>query len=400
MKNYIIFFLIICNWIQSSAQIVINTANNYTYTEDFNNLSSSGPSSTVPTGWAFSESGTGANSLYSTSTGTSTTGDTYSYGALNASDRAFGGLQSGSLIPTIGAQFQNNTGVTITTLPISYTGEQWRLGATGRVDRMDFQYSTNATSLTTGTWTDVNSLDFTAPITSGTVGALDGNNPTNQTAVSFTITGLSIANGTTFWIRWTDFNATGSDDGLGIDNFSIQGNLPILLTYFEISNIQNKINIHWTTTSEYNNALFDIEHSMDGKNFEKIASILSAGNSNEEIRYAFIDEHPIQGINYYRLKQVDFNGQFTYSPIRSIRWNKNNPLSIHYNASQLSLKIEESFSGELHMFDTYGRMILNQNIDCTGNCSIPIPESLNSGMYLVQLKQSNESIILKKLWVH
>lgn len=134
-----------------------------------------------------------------------------------------GGLQSGSLIPTLGASFVNNTGAVLTALTISYTGEQWRLGATPRAqaDRLDFQYSLSASSLATGTWTDVDELDFTAPILSGTVGALNGNAPANKIAVSFTVTGLSIPAGATFWLRWNDFNVASSDDALGIDDFEL-----------------------------------------------------------------------------------------------------------------------------------------------------------------------------------
>ena len=140
-------------------------------TENFNTLSSSAASSTTPQGWGFAESGTNANTTYSVGTGSSTTGDTYSFGATGNTERAFGGLQSGTLVPLIGATFTNNTGGTITSLAISYTGEQWRLGATGRTDRLDFQISTNATSLTTGTYTDVDSLDFNGPISTGATGA-------------------------------------------------------------------------------------------------------------------------------------------------------------------------------------------------------------------------------------
>jgi predicted extracellular nuclease len=191
------------------------------YTQDFNTLASSGTSSTLPTGWAFSESGTNANTTYTAGTGSGNTGDTYSFGATGNTERALGGLQSGSLIPTVGACFTNNTGGPITSLVISYTGEQWRLGATGRADRIDFQYSTNATSLTTGTWTDVDALDFSSPITTGTVGALDGNTAANRTGISFTISSLNIANGVTFFVRWNDFNASGADDGLAVDDFSL-----------------------------------------------------------------------------------------------------------------------------------------------------------------------------------
>ena len=91
----------------------------------------------------------------------------------------------------------------------------------GRVDRIDFQYSIDATSLTTGTWVDVDALDFVAPTTTGTTGPLIGNASANSTTVNSTITGLSIPAGAVVWIRWTSFDASGADDGLAIDNFSI-----------------------------------------------------------------------------------------------------------------------------------------------------------------------------------
>lgn len=192
------------------------------YTQDFNTLANTGTSSTVPAGWAFSESGTSANTTYTAGTGSGNTGDTYSFGATGNTERAFGGLLSGNLVPTIGACFTNNTGSSVTSLAISYTGEQWRLGASGRgADRIDFQYSTNATSLTTGTWTDVDALDFSSPITTGTVGALDGNAAANRTSINFTISNLNIASGTTFFIRWNDFNVSNADDGLAVDDFSL-----------------------------------------------------------------------------------------------------------------------------------------------------------------------------------
>lgn len=193
------------------------------YTQDFNTLALSGTSSTVPTGWEFAETGTNNNSTYTAGTGSGNAGDTYSFGAASASERSFGGLLSGSLVPTVGAQFTNNTGGTITSLAIAYTGEMWRAGVTNRnaADRMDFQLSTNATSLATGTWVDYDSLDFSSPNIITTLGAQDGNSAGNRTALSFTITGLGITNGASFWIRWTDFNISGSDDGLSVDDFSL-----------------------------------------------------------------------------------------------------------------------------------------------------------------------------------
>jgi uncharacterized protein len=198
------------------------------YAQNFDTLASSGTTNslTIP-GWYLDEAGTSTtnNGQYAGGTGSGTGGDTYSFGT--SAERAFGGLLSGTLTPTIGAAFVNNTGSNITALAVSYNGEQWRIGntAAARDDRIDFQYSTDATSLITGTWTDVNLLDFTNLVkTAAAAAALDGNNPANRTAVSSTISGLSIPNGATFWIRWTDFNATGADDGLSVDDFSITPN--------------------------------------------------------------------------------------------------------------------------------------------------------------------------------
>ena len=197
-----------------------------TYSQNFDTLSNTAGSTTntaLPTGWRLTETGGGArdNEQYAVDTGSGNTGDTFSYGAAAATDRAFGGLQSGTLIPVIGACFSNATGNALSSFAIAYTGEQWRLGTTARTDQLDFQYSLDATSLVGGTWVDVNALDFATPNTVGTAGARDGNAAGNRTALSSTVSGVSIASGGVFCIRWNDANATGADDGLAIDDFSL-----------------------------------------------------------------------------------------------------------------------------------------------------------------------------------
>jgi hypothetical protein len=90
------------------------------YTQDFDSLASTGTSSTLPTDWLISESLANANTTYTVGTGSSTTGDTYSFGSTGSTDRALGGLQSGSLIPSFGTSFTNNTGSTITALNMAH----------------------------------------------------------------------------------------------------------------------------------------------------------------------------------------------------------------------------------------------------------------------------------------
>jgi hypothetical protein len=206
-------------------QSIILATDGVAHSEDFNTLSTTAGSTTnslLPTGWFIAEGGGGArdNEQYAVDSGASTTGDTYSYGAAGTFDRALGGLQSGTLIPRFGVALLNNMAGTIASLDIGYTGEHWRVGTSGRADRLDFQFSLDASDLTTGTWTDFDALDFTSSARAAT-GALDGNQAANRTLLSASLSGLSVGQGTTLWLRWSDQNATGADDGLAIDDFSV-----------------------------------------------------------------------------------------------------------------------------------------------------------------------------------
>ena len=213
--NGLIFFC--CFSLMAQVKLVGST-----YTENFNTLAKTGTSNVLPPGWLLEESGTNANGLYTASNGMANSGDTYSFGMIDEEDRSLGCLQSGSLIPAFGVGFTNTTNAAFSALKITYIGEQWRLGAINRPDRLDFQISTDATNLSNGTWKDIDSLDLIAPVSSGTVGPINGNGPTNKISISFLITGLNIESGKTFYFRWRDFNATGADDGLGLDDFKLE----------------------------------------------------------------------------------------------------------------------------------------------------------------------------------
>jgi len=225
----------------ATAQCVSLTTLGAASTQNFDTLSNVAGSTTnnlTITGWFLTEGGSGArdNEQYAVDTGGSTTGDMYSYGAAAATDRALGALRSGTLFPTFGACYTNNTGATIGSLAIAYTGEEWRLGTAGRTDQSSFEYSTNATDLVTGTWTNVAALNFVTPDTV-TTGAKNGNAAADRTALSSTVPALSIANGATFWIRWTDVDATGADDGLAVDDFSLTPNGTVVLPNLTINDV-------------------------------------------------------------------------------------------------------------------------------------------------------------------
>jgi hypothetical protein len=204
-----------------NAQIISIPKPVYTYKQNFDSMASSGSSSTLPNGWYLYETGSLANSSYSADSGASSTGDTYSYGHKGSSDRALGALATGSLTSYIGAEFKNNTGYSINSITVSYTIEQWRLGANGRSDSMTADITTFATNLASGFWVSLPLLNIKSPVTSGTTGQLDGNKAANRKKFTLTLSGISISNGSSIWIRWVDQNISGANDGLAIDDFSM-----------------------------------------------------------------------------------------------------------------------------------------------------------------------------------
>jgi hypothetical protein len=208
----------------SFAQISINQLN----TSLVENFDSMGPTGTtyIP-GWtAIRAAGTGtigATLTLIVSDGSSTAGGVYNAGTTNTSDRAIGTLASGSTIPSFGARYLNNTGNKISQLIFSGYLEQWRSGSNNTVNEIvTFEYSLDATSLSTGTWIPFTPMNLYEILTSTTTAAaVDGNLPANRSSIGGTVSGISWSNGTEMWIRWTDADNIGSDGLYAIDDFSI-----------------------------------------------------------------------------------------------------------------------------------------------------------------------------------
>ncbi len=189
------------------------------YTETFNTLASAGTSSALPAGWSLNEQGTGAGSTYTAGSGDAATADTYSFGTA-AADRALGGIASGSLQTRFGVCFTNQTGKAMGALGVSYTGEQWRRGGTS-ADSLVFEYKAGAIAINEGAgWTPLAGLNFRS-LHSGSAAALDGNALANRAAVTGTVPNIGVGDGGTLCLRWTDVNASGTNDGLGIDDFTL-----------------------------------------------------------------------------------------------------------------------------------------------------------------------------------
>ncbi len=110
----------------------------------------------------------------------------------------------------------------------------------------------------------------------------------------------------------TDFNA------FTLASASANNPLPIELLSYEVALKNSRVNIDWTTVTEINNDYFVVERSQDAYNFKELERVQGAGDSQSELNYAVIDRFPFEGISYYRLKQVDFDGTTTFYDIKMV----------------------------------------------------------------------------------
>ncbi len=154
--------------------------------------------------------------------------------------------------------------------------------------------------------------------------------------------------------------ATDQDNGFFVLEYS-EAPLPVELTHFFAKLENEKVRLEWATSSEKNSELFEVQKSADGEHFETIARIDAAGNSDSKIDYRMYDESPFLGDNYYRLKQVDFDGKFEYSTIEVIHFSTS-PIEIFptfiRNIEPLQILFSENISDlKVQVFTIQGQLV-------------------------------------------
>lgn len=113
-------------------------------------------------------------------------------------------------------------------------------------------------------------------------------------------------------LAWMDANIT------SIGTTECQTALPVTFNNFEVKKKDQQVLVSWSTVSERNNKLFEIERSSDGILFSQIGLVEGRGDSEKEIKYLFTDTTPLSGLNYYRIKQTDFDGTAQFTRIAGI----------------------------------------------------------------------------------
>jgi hypothetical protein len=176
--------------------------------------------------------------------------------------------------------------------------------------------------------------------------------------------------------------------------------LPISLLSFDAQPAENRVDVTWTTASETNNDYFTVEKSVDGIDFVSIATVDGAGNSTVTLNYSYADFNPVHGISYYRLKQTDFDGQFSYSPVIMVSYLSSAPLNVTaafvIENSNLNLLFTDDAREKctMEIYDVLGKNIFQSTVDANKGLNkkqIQIPELL-SGIYFVTLKNNRTSV--------
>jgi len=174
----------------------------------------------------------------------------------------------------------------------------------------------------------------------------------------------------------------------------LPGQLPVNLKAFKArAETRNKVKIFWTTEYEKDNGYFDIERSVDGINFTKTGRIPGMNNNGLLTDYYYYDLNAMKGISFYRLKQVDIDGKFSYSPIERVNNSEtDNSFDVYPNPAtgnsfKINLLKNTSAGTELLVFDQAGRLQLKQEL--SNSNTINIQHRLPAGMYTIKVNDKD-----------
>ena len=176
--------------------------------------------------------------------------------------------------------------------------------------------------------------------------------------------------------------------------------LPVELRKFGVESQENVVAISWSTASETDNDFFTVQRSQDAQEFVDLFHISGAGNSNEVLHYDTVDQQPLAGQSFYRLKQTDFDGTYSFSPIKTVFRNiANTRFAVFPNPASGSVMIrsESDKFGETKfiLVDTKGRIHLDIKVSFDPGTQInqlDLP-NLPSGVYFGRFQGVNQTTI-------
>ncbi|WP_462281563.1 lamin tail domain-containing protein, partial [Salinivirga cyanobacteriivorans] len=202
--------------------------------------------------------------------------------------------------------------------------------------------------------------------------------------------------------EWTEVSPFSFDDFGSTDN-------PLPVTWKSVSAVvkDKSIDINWTTATETNNDYFSIEYSIDNDSFQQIGRVEGAGNASVLNYYSFRHNSPVSGENYYRIKQVDFNGNFDYSKIVSAKWeglsiSSLNIEFVHWSTDEQKALIQ-SVPGstiDIVIYNLAGKKVYKESVKTTSAYYMHSIEKtyLQDGIYIMRVS-SGENVARQKFAV-
>ncbi len=172
--------------------------------------------------------------------------------------------------------------------------------------------------------------------------------------------------------------------------------LPVTLISFIATNTGKSVLLNWQTANELNNNYFSVERSANGISFQEIGEVKSKGNSSQPQQYSFEDYNILNEHNYYRLKQVDNDGKFTYSKIVSVDFVASQTIKLYPNPVKNILRVEglnPSINTTLSIIDVSGKLI--QQLTITGSIYAYNLQKLTAGNYYIKIEADKKITILK-----
>ncbi len=164
--------------------------------------------------------------------------------------------------------------------------------------------------------------------------------------------------------------------------------LPVSLLKFDAAAGAQGVVLNWQTATETNNLGFEVQRSNDGNRFTPLQFVDGKGNSNTLQSYSVLDNAPAEGLNYYRLKQIDQDGRFTFSAVKLINWNSNQQLVLYPNPAHGRVMVSmANTTGSLNytIYNANGQRMATGVAPATNGTAVLDVQKLMPGTYLIQL---------------
>ncbi len=158
---------------------------------------------------------------------------------------------------------------------------------------------------------------------------------------------------------------------------------PVTLLSFNASEAKGNVDLKWTTAQEINFKQYEVEHSLDARNWTNVGSIVGLGTSLGKVSYDYVHANPINGKNYYRLKLVDNDGTFEYSDVATVSISHNEGVEVFPNPvkDQLNIKTNGLNIKSIAVYEINGQ--LKQTISATANTISTL--GWNAGTYIIEM---------------